>query len=819
MSRQLLISKCKPLLNQSLCCQLQSFHCRYQSSFINPQPNTESQSTFNPKSFKPSKNVPTNNTTKQQQNPKKKPRSGKMYKLSTETLFNFINDQKSQQPQQTETPQTNFQAQEVEPQQDKQEQEQVQAQQQQNQIQDFECELELDPRVTMDIPPVFSQKQTNHVTDILNIGEEADANEIRLPKYFAKQFRRARLLQKRLEMQRMDEENDNITSDNNNKDNDNTDNAILGQDYVNPERLQRLSANNTRERERDTLEIDYNTKFAKVAIIGMPNSGKSVLLNNLLNQPVSAVSSKLNTTREQTFGCMTVNNIQIEFIDTPGILPLIYENEDENDNESTSASTSVNGNDSDMNGDGLNDGVIHSSRVLATSYEDLMKTAAALAQESSSEDNINYTGDTLLGDGKLSLREQERRRKKKLLKHDQTDEQQGLLHYHAWQAVYNSDIVIMLIDPTRNSQKRDVAIIEQLNILKEKQNNEYYQSLDDKQYNHITNKLKRIKNNNNNNNNNDHNNNNSDESENELNIVSKLYQHKYGKLKENIDSNNDDDDISAKIEKMAKENKGHRIDKFILCVNKCDLYWPHDRLYNLLNYFNKVMQFDVNFLLSGKKKRRIDKLKGYLLTIVNNKQRYNNEWQYSRHSYTNMTKEEQILECIRGKIYQRTHQEVPYSVELVMESIIDPKSINSSLSPSSSSSSASASASSSSFSNRSDLNTFDAETVKRKRLLDSSKREAVKSGIWKNVNKNENDLFGGYKDGDEMNIGKGRNNNNNNGYKNDRLNVNVIAYVKKRSHQTLLNGSAMVYIKRSATRDLETRFGRQIDLNIKVRLR
>jgi GTP-binding protein Era len=56
-----------------------------------------------------------------------------------------------------------------------------------------------------------------------------------------------------------------------------------------------------------------------VAIIGLPNAGKSTLLNQLLGTKVSIVSPKPQTTRFNIRGVLTRENYQIVFIDTPGI--------------------------------------------------------------------------------------------------------------------------------------------------------------------------------------------------------------------------------------------------------------------------------------------------------------------------------------------------------------------------------------------------------------------------------------------------------------------------------------------------------------------
>jgi len=56
-----------------------------------------------------------------------------------------------------------------------------------------------------------------------------------------------------------------------------------------------------------------------VTLVGRPNVGKSTLLNELLGQKVSIVSDKPQTTRTQVRGVLNRPDVQVVFVDTPGI--------------------------------------------------------------------------------------------------------------------------------------------------------------------------------------------------------------------------------------------------------------------------------------------------------------------------------------------------------------------------------------------------------------------------------------------------------------------------------------------------------------------
>ncbi len=60
-------------------------------------------------------------------------------------------------------------------------------------------------------------------------------------------------------------------------------------------------------------------KSGFVALVGRPNVGKSTLMNRLIGQKVAITSAKPQTTRNKVSGIYTEDDMQVVFVDTPGI--------------------------------------------------------------------------------------------------------------------------------------------------------------------------------------------------------------------------------------------------------------------------------------------------------------------------------------------------------------------------------------------------------------------------------------------------------------------------------------------------------------------
>ena len=65
-------------------------------------------------------------------------------------------------------------------------------------------------------------------------------------------------------------------------------------------------------------------KAGFVNIVGNPNVGKSTLMNRLVGEKISIITSKSQTTRHRIKGIVNTDDYQIEFSDTPGVVKPSY---------------------------------------------------------------------------------------------------------------------------------------------------------------------------------------------------------------------------------------------------------------------------------------------------------------------------------------------------------------------------------------------------------------------------------------------------------------------------------------------------------------
>ena len=66
-------------------------------------------------------------------------------------------------------------------------------------------------------------------------------------------------------------------------------------------------------------------KAGFVSIVGKPNVGKSTLMNRLVGERLSIITSKAQTTRHRIMGIISGNDFQVVYSDTPGMIKPAYQ--------------------------------------------------------------------------------------------------------------------------------------------------------------------------------------------------------------------------------------------------------------------------------------------------------------------------------------------------------------------------------------------------------------------------------------------------------------------------------------------------------------
>jgi GTP-binding protein Era len=76
------------------------------------------------------------------------------------------------------------------------------------------------------------------------------------------------------------------------------------------------------EKRKQGIKKSFRSGF--VAVVGLPNAGKSTIVNRFLREKISIVSPKPQTTRSNVTCILSGDDYQVIFVDTPGILKPRY---------------------------------------------------------------------------------------------------------------------------------------------------------------------------------------------------------------------------------------------------------------------------------------------------------------------------------------------------------------------------------------------------------------------------------------------------------------------------------------------------------------
>ncbi len=77
--------------------------------------------------------------------------------------------------------------------------------------------------------------------------------------------------------------------------------------------------NNQQMFDQNKDDRSSDTFCTTIAIVGRPNAGKSTLFNHIMQQTLSIATHKVQTTRVSVRGVLNIDQVQLVFVDTPGM--------------------------------------------------------------------------------------------------------------------------------------------------------------------------------------------------------------------------------------------------------------------------------------------------------------------------------------------------------------------------------------------------------------------------------------------------------------------------------------------------------------------
>lgn len=100
---------------------------------------------------------------------------------------------------------------------------------------------------------------------------------------------------------------------------DSRNSAVVNQKKIIEELDQKFSYQG-RMRHNQPRERLQEARFGYIGLVGAPNMGKSTLLNALIGEELCVASRRPQTTRHAILGILTEPNVQLAFLDTPGVI-------------------------------------------------------------------------------------------------------------------------------------------------------------------------------------------------------------------------------------------------------------------------------------------------------------------------------------------------------------------------------------------------------------------------------------------------------------------------------------------------------------------